>query len=375
MEKLFEQVRLIVQQARQAQEEKRKRGDYFNVFEACGVNHYENKHSSIIAELLNPNGSHGQADSFLALFLDSYKSNISFSLEKGTSVATEVVMESGRIDILITNQKQAIIIENKIYAGDQCEQLKRYDEYAKKYGEGNYEILYLTLFGNNASEQSAEGVKYIPISYVNNIVKWLEKCINHSARLPLIRETLIMYQNHIKRLTNIDMEKNEKEKLLETMANNAEQIKAIYNVDWLEYLEYVFGKYVRPKLESFNDLEYKEMNLFGGRGERGFYFRRKDWERSAIWIYTERSEPSGFRIGISNYNSGPLELEQKKLSCLEEQPNEYWPYGWDSLGKYKDWYLQNDTVPEMINGRFSDFILGKVKEIVQEIKDNNLKMI
>ncbi|MCL2512087.1 MAG: PD-(D/E)XK nuclease family protein [Bacteroidales bacterium] len=35
-------------------------GGRFNMFRVCGVNHYENTHSAIIAEFLNPNGSHSR---------------------------------------------------------------------------------------------------------------------------------------------------------------------------------------------------------------------------------------------------------------------------------------------------------------------------
>jgi len=52
MEELIKQVQLILQQAHHAKEESRKRGEQFNVFEACGVNHYENIHSAIIADCL-----------------------------------------------------------------------------------------------------------------------------------------------------------------------------------------------------------------------------------------------------------------------------------------------------------------------------------
>ncbi|MDR1645680.1 MAG: PD-(D/E)XK nuclease family protein, partial [Tannerellaceae bacterium] len=34
-------------------------GVRFNIFRVCGVNRDENKHSNILAEFLNPAGSHG----------------------------------------------------------------------------------------------------------------------------------------------------------------------------------------------------------------------------------------------------------------------------------------------------------------------------
>ena len=45
-------------------------GTRFNIFHILGVSHYENTHSTILAELLNPEGTHGLHNSFLKLFLD-----------------------------------------------------------------------------------------------------------------------------------------------------------------------------------------------------------------------------------------------------------------------------------------------------------------
>ena len=44
-------------------------GSRFNMFGLCGVNHYENTHSAIIAEFLNSNGSHGLKSKFLEAFI------------------------------------------------------------------------------------------------------------------------------------------------------------------------------------------------------------------------------------------------------------------------------------------------------------------
>ena len=157
--KLLAEARVILEKAKVAQQESRQRGEQFNIFHACGVNHYETRHSAILAEFLNPEGSHGQGDVYLKAFLDVVP--FPFRFDTSTAkVTTEFPTSDGRMDILITNAKgQAVIIENKIYAGDQWEQLKRYNTFAsRQYHAGNYAILYLTLWGNEASEQSGEGV-------------------------------------------------------------------------------------------------------------------------------------------------------------------------------------------------------------------------
>ena len=151
-------------------EEKKSRGESFNIFSICGVNHYEVTHSAIIAEFLDPQGSHGQGLAFVKVFVESLNlQDFDFSLD-GVEVTTEMVTPNGRIDIVISNgNKQAIIIENKIYAGDQWEQLKRYDEYAKSKYHNGYKILYLTLYGSDPNDEASKEVKYLTVSYRHHI--------------------------------------------------------------------------------------------------------------------------------------------------------------------------------------------------------------
>ncbi len=374
MEELFKQVKQIISQAKQAQRESRKRGEQFNIFWACRVNHYEVSHSAIIAELLNPQGSHGQGDLFLTSFLCSYKSSICFSLEEGATVATEVVIGNGRLDILITNPGgQAIIIENKIYAKDQWKQLQRYDKYAdKKFGKGSYEILYLSLFGDEASEQSRKDVDYISISYEAQIVEWLEECISFSARLPLIRETLIQYQQHIKQLTNQTMKREEQEKLFEAMERNAEETETIVNAANKAYLRFIWEKHVKSKFEDYaakNGLLYVD-------GDTYQYFHRLEWKRTAVAICA-----GGRRhyIGVSCTSDSSLEflsqLPKQRLSCLTDEPADWWPYGSEWLLPYDCWDAGNGTIPAMIDGRFAEYVLSKVQSIIEEIDKKNLMMI
>lgn len=120
-------------------------GENFNIFRILKIEANEVRtHSAFIAELLDTFGSHGHGDVFLELFLnqqrekqknytnflklfekfDSSKSKV--SIEKHIGFKNEEETEGGRIDILLSDLKDFIIIENKIYAGDQPKQLVRY---------------------------------------------------------------------------------------------------------------------------------------------------------------------------------------------------------------------------------------------------------
>ena len=130
-------------------------------------------HSAIIGELLNPNGSHGQKDFFLRLFIAEIKkafesgeddNQINKLTDFGTlvndkicerTISLEINWENvtgGRIDLIVEDHKQILIIENKLYAIDQPLQLIRYDNYAKTKGK-DYHILYLTLFGKELEKE------------------------------------------------------------------------------------------------------------------------------------------------------------------------------------------------------------------------------
>lgn len=148
-------------------------GENFNIFKIIGLTSEEVRiHSSFIAELLNPAGSHGQGGLFLNLFIKELNSNINLNsneafVEVEKSIGIKKEDEGGRIDIFISDKSgKSIIIENKIWAGDQENQLMRYDNFGKK-SKCPYELLYLTLDGKDASEKSVGNntINYNRISY------------------------------------------------------------------------------------------------------------------------------------------------------------------------------------------------------------------
>ncbi len=244
-----------------------KTGARFNIFRITGVNHDENKHSVILAEFLNPKGTHGLKDEFLKSFIDMFgKDDIKNSDSKNARVYTEKSTDSGRMDILIElSNNQAIIIENKVNAGDQEEQLKRYNNDAeKKYGKANYQIIYLTLDGKEASEQSGGDVDYQRISYAKNIINWLEKCLEISVRHPMVHETIKQYINHIKMLTNQSLDMEFEKRVLDEMIKKVDAVYHIANtfdvfkskiieVFFNEVADKVGLKVIAEKTSSLND--------------------------------------------------------------------------------------------------------------------------
>ena len=94
-----------------------------------------------------------------------------------------------------------MVIENKIEAKDQPEQLRRY--YEQLEGQG-YEprLLYLTLHGHDSD--SADGLDYERISYKEDLPPWLERCQKRAYDEPALRESVAQYLHLIAKLTGTD---------------------------------------------------------------------------------------------------------------------------------------------------------------------------
>lgn len=147
-------------------EENTKKGmSDINIFEALGVEYKENYHSKFIAYLIDPHGDHYQelfANEFLKKLgrytkAKKFKNLTAHDIE---SVETEAcAKDNRRIDILISlKDKRYIIIENKLYAKDQPDQLKDYikhiREKVKNIDNFHENILTIYLHKNEDTEPS-----------------------------------------------------------------------------------------------------------------------------------------------------------------------------------------------------------------------------
>ena len=183
------------------QEEKsRSTGENFNVFKLCGVDHYENAHSDIIAEFLNPKGSHGCGSDFFQAFCKI--TGLDFRNYENAEVIREHWTDEGRPDMLIRAGKNKVVIENKIYANEQQDQLRRYRDWLDKDSIKKNEspLLFLTLDGRTSSDETVQG-QYTPISYKNHIIPWLTECVRIAAEKPFVRESLLQYKKLVEELT------------------------------------------------------------------------------------------------------------------------------------------------------------------------------
>jgi len=188
---------------------KRFQVEFFNIFYLLGLSRAEVRtHSNFLANLLNPNGNHGQGMLFLRSFLDMLKKKYkgfpypSDNLELGHwSAFTEKVTRQGRLDIVVMNpiQSYVCLIENKIDALEGHRQLERYSLWLNSIRDDYHfqAMVYLTIHGEQAI--SALGYPFFTLSYRRDIASWLSKSIPE-IQAASVKEIVRQYIDVIRRL-------------------------------------------------------------------------------------------------------------------------------------------------------------------------------
>lgn len=377
--KFFESIKHVLEIENEKIKQADMRGENYNIFDVVNLTTDEVKlHSSFIADLLSPLGKHGLGTKPLELFLEiigisADKDDLSDCLvkrEHHIGPISEDYSEGGNIDILIRLPKQIIVIENKIYAGDQPKQMVRYKNFAKR---SNHKLLYLTLDGHEPSESSRcemqTDVDYTCISYADEISRWLEKCKALTINRPLIREILQQYIKTIQSLTYTSMNESNKESLFSKMDEYPEVVKAIISEEWYYRYHIVHTYIIKPLKEWCKNkgFEWYEDEGFKNQGKyTGFGFHPTEWKRM-IAVEFSGSNFSGADYGVWDPEG---KLENMPL-ILGNDSTKSWPYGWENLGKFSNWGINIAT--EIISGEVVKFLISKFEQLYSDIVANPKK--
>ena len=262
---------------KEVKEEMKQYPPQFCIFDVVNLQRHENYNSNLIAKLFEVNIKYeGAKLSFVKDFLiylnDKFKwGYYGFKsieeLEKINHsyirIKREEYADSRRIDLFISYKKDfAIIIENKIDAGEQDNQLEDYYNNKKKDNYKNLYMIFLTPSGYEPSTLSEESKKELGNNFQtlkhSDIALWLESILEnekhsflHSENIldndnkyirdyRLLKSAMIQTIHNANMLSNntkeLDMTKEKIQKLLEDnifqdiqTVEDAEEYKQIFN--------------------------------------------------------------------------------------------------------------------------------------------------
>ncbi|MEI0559051.1 PD-(D/E)XK nuclease family protein [Brachyspira intermedia] len=193
LNEIFSKIKIIIEEVKN---EMKKFPPQFCIFDAVNLQRHENYNSNLLAEFLKINIENKATKlSFVKDFLiylnDKFKwgyygfksieelEEINHSYIK---IKREEYAGSRRIDLFISYKKDfAIIIENKIYAGEQDNQLDDYYQNKKKDNYKNLYMIFLTPSGYEPYTLSEESKKELGNNFQtlkhSDIALWLEKIL------------------------------------------------------------------------------------------------------------------------------------------------------------------------------------------------------
>ena len=365
----------------------RRTGSAFNVFNICGIDHYETKHSAILAALLDPFGAHGLGPEFLRSFLENVAHERGCGVTQSATVRTEVSVNSAdsasagndsRIDILIEDpeSKLCVAVESKIFAVEQPKQLERYRSWLSRERVGFRRILlFLTLDGRGPrtdSENLGDGVRTQCASWRNDVVPWLHACARLAFDRPFVRESLLQYANLVNLISGEStMNDEQKLEIVETATANAsslrgaaelfKQMGAIYN-----HVAVKIAMDLKARLSSNDDWFFVEV-CSDPYWQKEKFIRLKHVKSGVfVRIAPEHQELWDFFIGFDNSDTGKFtdDIRARISSMPGWAQTEWWP-GWKSLPRaILNW--DGDFLADYLDGdkrHVLDLLLEEIKAI------------
>jgi len=288
-------------------------------------------HSRMIFSFFNPKGTHYQSNLFLDKFLEILNIN-DFTID---TKQCSVYIEYKNIDLYITDGTKHIIIENKIYAGDQTKQIERYVELIEKENHSlernDILVVYLSLdrtqpsknslgnliIENNFLVRSNEDIAlFKSIHYKNEILEWLKVCQYEIQNISNLNEAFKQYIDVVKMITN-----QYKEKIM-SLADYIQKDKSIYKMalEIQDTLPTVRKKIVDEFFEKVIHLLQEELGsewivkLEGNLSKRWKYplrIYRNDWIRN-----NNKNLIFGFEFVKNDYYKGYFGIVRQSKNVL-----------------------------------------------------------
>lgn len=344
-------------------------------------------HSNILFWLMTRPCKKDRSDSFLLQLLKELKIPTKFCNDNWTPYR-ERHFEDGRIDFVLESPRFVACIEMKIGAGDGPRQIERYESFCRRRRK-EYLIFYLTPLGNMPSEQSIgkmDTSKLRCISFQNEILSWLEKCLIYTEMGGYKHSYIKQYIGTIHRI--VDCERSAIEvKDIGTLITDTESAKAaLYIRDELKeritkVLNDFFSSladYLRKDTkydfdvweEEGNEYLYSKTNTYPGITATldSIMVGRREYQM-VFYVELRDYVYSGFTFHLIDRNNDIIISKEE----AEKKVPEFYKKWADAIGKAKIENLKRDPLSfwfpvENTNGKW--FYFKEFSDSVLELIDN-----
>ncbi len=372
-ESFFHAAQLLVNLISERKQKAIERGEFYNVFEVLNLSTDEVRlHSAFIADLLNPKGKHGLGIKPLQEFIRILHIDTEFDenalwnchvrREYHIGNLTEDKTSGGNIDILLIIDNYLIVIENKIQADDQPRQLRRYYNFVESHP---HKLVYLTLYGNQPSEDSACGLEcdkhFMCLSYKTDITRWIEHCLIMAISKPLIRETLQQYLNIIMTITDTIMEENYKTQLYTLMDKCPDVVPTIRKEEW-GYRQHLVLTYIITPFKEW-------CNQNGYRCQVGPEFENQD---SGVWFgiaLTDQNKYIAVKFNRRDYTDAVYGIGMPDIN----DPYTLHIPNMTAFEQYRSWSV--DIAKDIIHMEVFNYVCEKIEQMIKVMATNTKTLL
>lgn len=326
-------------------------------------------HSRVIGSLLDVNGLHYQKEIFLEIFLEILKvTEFEFNIQE-----SKLFLEYQNIDLYLTDGIKHIIIENKIYAGDQENQIKRYYEAIKnenkdlEYNDilviylsidrlqpSKYSLGNLTIKDNYIFDNHEKIAIFKNINYKNEILNWLDNCLHEIQNITNLNESIQQYKNVVEKITNKYKEKvmSQKDFLLEKdnlklamgLENSIKEAKSEIQLLFWEELH----KQLTNNGYQFNFVDYKSNEIDINNKIKEYYYKNNKYyglvkklvdidDQHSLIFYIEIDKNIVFGFCIAENGNRNYICKQNKFDDITRQIISYDSIKWNGIRP--EWWI------------------------------------
>ena len=298
--------------------------NFFNPFVDTNLAKSEVRHLNFITNLVNPNGSHMQDDTYLKLFInelldfEDLKNNKylqNFCDKSNIKVQTEYNIGNGRIDMWLENNEFIIAIEGKTETQDHENQLNKYDKFLQKQNKP-YLLFYLTKSGEAPKYKSPDTVELL--GFDNTILPFVQNILNIENLPTNIRYAVNDYCNALNiYLNDLDIDWTYKLNIVNEITKDKKNYAKYLNIARNYYRN--MDNYKNSVVEDIaNSIELVKAKI-----ERNFFGEllkniSSDLEKDGFYLYSQFDE-DGLNLAIDLSNISDARI--KRLSMYNENIN------------------------------------------------------